>query len=163
MTRASTGCGIAAGALLAVGIVACVKGTPPPPEWQRRQSKMNEITALWAQIRDWRREARMDLDPSPATLFQWRDRTVREAARSCRDGHLVPKSCDEVCGLADAICDNAEAICGIADDLAKELGKQDELAGEKCSSSKASCREAKQRCCDCSDIESEAVPAAVPQ
>ncbi len=144
------------GAGLALGIVACVKGTPPPPEWQRRQQRMNEITALWTQIRDWRREAHMELDPSPQMLFQSRDRTVKESARVCPDGHEVPTSCDEVCNLADAICDNAEAICIIAD----ELGPNDELAQEKCTSSKASCREAKQRCCGCS--EDPAPPEAAP-
>lgn len=153
--------GVVVGALLAVGIVACVKGTPTTPEWQRRQAKMNEITTLWAQIRGWRHEAKMDLDPSPATELQWRDKPVREAAKSCPAGHQVPKSCDDVCSLADAICDNAEAICGIADDIAKELGKKDELAEEKCSSAKASCREGKQRCCDCSE-EPAAEPATPP-
>lgn len=155
--------GIALGLGIATTIAACVKGATPTPEWQRRQQKMNEITALWTQIRDWRREAHMELDPSPATLFQWRDRTVREAARVCPDGHEVPSSCDEVCNLSDAICDNAEAICGIA----TELGPKDELAQEKCQSAKASCREAKQRCCGCSEEPApepgpEAAPAGAP-
>lgn len=145
----STALGVA---LVTLGIViaACAARPPAAPEWQRRQQRMNELTTLWVQIRDWRREARMDLDPSPSSMMQWRGRgTVPEAARACPDNHQVPRSCDEVCNLADAICDNAEAICGIAD----ELGKDDAPAQEKCVSSKASCREAKQRCCACSDTE----------
>jgi hypothetical protein len=146
--------GLAAGAVAAafvaaVGAVlvgACARPMEPP-EWQRRQQKMTEITTLWAQIRDWRRAAHMVLDPTPADMFQWRGRPVSEAARVCPDGRTVPANatCGDVCSLADAICDNAEAICGIAD----ELGKSDHDAQDKCTSAKASCREAKQRCCDC--------------
>lgn len=126
------------------GMFGCAR-TLEPPEWQRRQQKMTEITTLWAQIRDWRRVAHMDLDPTAADVFQWRGRPVSEA-RVCPDGHTVPTTCSDICNLADAICDNADAICGIAD----ELGKADRDAQDKCTSAKASCREAKQRCCNCS-------------
>ncbi|TMQ12657.1 MAG: hypothetical protein E6J91_20475 [Deltaproteobacteria bacterium] len=134
---------------LAAGLVAACARTLEPPEWQRRQQKMTEITTLWAQIREWRRAAHMELDPTPADMFQWRGRPVSEAAKVCPDGHAVPASgtCGDVCNFAEAICDNAEAICGIAD----ELGKADRDAQDKCASAKASCREAKQRCCNCSE------------
>jgi hypothetical protein len=141
--------GVAAGLALGVAIafvVACANRSQVTPDWQRRQAKLNEVTTLWAQIRQFRREAGMEVEPSPASTLEWRDRSVKEAARVCPDGHTVPKTCDEICSLADAICDNAEAICGIAD----ELGKDDQMAQEKCTSAKASCREAKQRCCNCS-------------
>ncbi|MGE0549424.1 MAG: hypothetical protein AB7O24_31285 [Kofleriaceae bacterium] len=118
-------------------------------ELQRRMSKHTEITNLWTQIRAWRREAKMELDPPPGLLSQVGSKPVREAARVCPDGHPVPKSCDDICSIGDAICDNAEAICGIAD----ELGKDDDFAQQKCASAKASCREAKQRCCDCSEAD----------
>ncbi len=141
---------VAAGlaAIVAAGLLGACARTMEPPEWQRRQQKMTEITTLWAQIRDWRRAAHMVLDPTPADVFQWRGRPVSEAARVCPDGRTVPANatCGDVCSLADAICDNAEAICGIAD----ELGKNDHDAQDKCTSAKASCREAKQRCCNCS-------------
>ncbi len=108
--------------------------------------KRNEITALWTQIRDWRREARMELDPLPSTLNQIRFKSVKDIARVCVDNHKVPKTCSDVCDLADAICDNAESICTIAD----ELGRADDYAQGKCTDAKASCREAKQKCCGCS-------------
>jgi len=111
-----------------------------------RMQKQNQITALWTQIRDWRREAGMDVDPSPVLIAQ-PPPTVSDAKRVCPDNHKVPATCNDICSLADAICDNAEAICGLAD----ELGKQDDFAQGKCTSAKASCREAKQRCCGCSD------------
>lgn len=147
--------------LALVLVLAACQSAPPierRPSWETRQLKMNEITALWTQIRDWRREARMDLDPSPATTLQWRGRSVPEAARACPDDHQVPQSCGEVCNLADAICDNAERICIVAD----ELGKDDYLAQEKCTSAKASCREAKQRCCNCSEPAIPAMQEATP-
>jgi len=128
------------------GLVACGGEIPPPPGWPKKLQMENEITALWTQIRDWRREAHMDLDPIRSDVFQWRNRTVPEAKRVCTDGHVVPPSCNDVCDLSVAICDNAEAICGIA----AELGPQDDYAQEKCASAKASCREAKQHCCNCS-------------
>jgi hypothetical protein len=133
--------GLAAGAI----VVACTRPMDPMA-WQRSQDNKNEITALWTQIRDWRREAHMDVEPSPRDVLQMRGRTVDAAARSCPEAHPVPASCADVCSLADAICDNAETICAIA----AELGPQDDFAKQKCDSAKASCREAKQRCCDCS-------------
>ena len=108
--------------------------------------RQNQITALWTQIRQWRHEAGMDLEPSPILISQ-PPKTVSDAKRVCPDNHQVPKSCTDICSIADAICDNAEAICGLAD----ELGKGDDFAQGKCTSAKTSCREAKQRCCGCSD------------
>lgn len=143
---------------LAVLAALCALGScsipPPAMPTEIRMQKLNEITALWAQIRGWRREAHMDLDPAPGTMNQWRSRTAFEAARVCPEALRVPPRCDDVCSLGDAICDNAERICSLAD----ELGN-DHLAQDKCTSAKASCREAKQRCCGCAATE---VPAAVP-
>ena len=127
---------------LVLGLAACAH--PPHRTAETRLQKLNEITTLWAQIRGWRREAHMELDPAPLTMHQWRTRTVPEAARVCPESLRAPPRCDDVCSLGDAICDNAERICSLAD----ELG-DDQLAQEKCASAKASCREAKQRCCAC--------------
>ncbi|MBA3538640.1 MAG: hypothetical protein H0T79_03355 [Deltaproteobacteria bacterium] len=135
--------GVAAGLALAGTLVACVRPPPPAPSGAEKRT---EITLLWAKIRDWRREAKMELDPTPQSLFAVKKMSVPEAKRVCPDGHEVPKTCSDVCDLADAICDNAEAICTIA----AELGPQDTFAQEKCTSAKASCHESKQRCCDCS-------------
>lgn len=133
---------LASGLMLAAAIVACAR--TPHPQTETRMQKLNEITTLWAQIRGWRREARMDLDPEPTTMHTWSGRTVPEAARVCPESLPIPTRCDDVCSLGEAICDNAERICTLAD----ELGN-DQLAQEKCTSAKASCREAKQRCCTC--------------
>jgi hypothetical protein len=140
--------GVALGAVIAFG--ACGGDVRGPGVIVDRH---NDISVLWGQIRDWRREAHMDLDPSPQTMNQLVNRTVKYAETVCAENHKVPKACDDVCNLSDAICDNAEAICKIAD----ELGKDDDYAQEKCTSAKASCREAKQKCCTCSTKEPEAV------
>lgn len=109
------------------------------------------IIALWTQIRDYRRQLHMELDPSPMTLNQIRFKNVKDAEKVCVETPKVPKVCDDVCGLSDAICDNAESICTIAD----KLGRDDDFAQTKCVDAKASCREATQKCCKCS---SDAAP-----
>lgn len=135
--------GLLLGAMLAA-VIAC-GGSTKAHTWP--DPRHNEITALWTQIRDWRREAKMDLDPAPQMMLQLRSKSVVDAKRVCTEGHPVPPTCSDICSLADAICDNAEAIC----DIANELGKDDDFAQQKCTSAKASCREAKQRCCGCSE------------
>jgi len=131
-----------ASAIALVVVNAC--GGPQKP--QANQDKRAEIIALWTQIRGWRHDARMDLDPSPMTLNQIRFKSVKDAEKVCVENHKVPTKCDDVCLLADDICDNAEQICAIAD----ELGKDDDFAQGKCTDAKASCHEAKQKCCGCS-------------
>ena len=137
--------GVALGLALAVAIVACMGGGPTPAKPNHRIEAITQITALWTQIRDWRREAGMRVDPSPESMLEMRRRDIKEAQRVCPDTHPVTKQCEDICSLADAICDNAEAICDIAD----KLGKDDHQAQEKCTSAKASCKEAKQRCEKC--------------
>jgi len=114
--------------------------------------KQDEITALWTQIRDWRREAKLPVDPRREDVISIERVTVDQAKHVCPDSHAVPASCGDVCGLAEAICDNAESICILAD----ELGKEDKWAQDKCSSAKASCRDAKKLCCKCSETDSKA-------
>ncbi len=126
------------------GLAACA-GRSAAPQAQSQSARKNEITALWTQIREWRREAGMDVDPSPATVFAMSRQSVHAVERKCAASHSVPATCGDVCSLADAICDNAESICSIA----AELG-DDPWAKGKCDNAKASCKEARQRCCDCS-------------
>jgi hypothetical protein len=127
-------------------LAGCPAPAKGPSASEIHMQKENEITALWTQIRQFRHEAGMDLDPAPL-LISAPPKSVSDAKRVCPDNHKVPQSCNDICSLAENICDNAEAICGLAD----ELGKQDDFAQSKCTSAKASCREAKQRCCGCSD------------
>jgi len=138
---------LVAGVALGVAIAACAQGSPRPVTWPRDLDKKNEITTLWAQIRDWRREAHMDVEPPEPLILALRSKTVHQArASACPDAHVVPPTCTDVCDLADAICDNAESICGIASEM-----PEDGWAREKCDSAKASCKEAKQACCGCDD------------
>lgn len=128
--------------IAALALVLSCAGRPAP-QWQAQQMSKNEITALWTQIRDWRREAGMGVDPNPSTVFAM-SRQSAAADQTCP--HRIPDACGDVCNLAEAICDNAESICTIA----AELG-EDPWARGKCTSAKASCREARQRCCDCAE------------
>jgi hypothetical protein len=145
MRSLSTG---AAGIALGLAIAACAVRSSAPtrqsPEYSLRQK---EISDLWMQIRDWRHDAHMEVDP-PQPYFQGlRGSTVRQTANAaCADAHVPPPACTDVCDLADAICDNAESICSIASEL-----EGDTWAQEKCDSAKASCKEAKQECCGCDD------------
>jgi len=133
---------VIASAIALIVMNACGGRQPPQPN----QDKRSEIIAMWTQIRGWRHDAHMDLEPSPMTLNQIRFKTVKDAEKVCVENHKVPTKCDDICGLADDICDNAEQICIIAD----ELGKDDDFAQGKCTDAKASCHEAKQKCCGCS-------------
>lgn len=142
--RRSRASALAALALLWVATLALPScaGRPAPSQWQAQQARKNEITALWTQIRDWRREAGMGVDPNPTVVFAMSRETATAADQTCP--YQIPNACGDVCNLADAICDNAESICAIAD----ELG-DDPWARGKCDNAKASCREARQRCCEC--------------
>ncbi len=132
--------------VLCLAVVAACAGRPSTSAMvQSQQARKNEVTALWTQIREWRREAGMGVDPSPAMVFTMSRESVYSVERSCPSSHSAPATCGDICSLADAICDNAESICSIA----AELG-DDPWAKGKCDNAKASCKEARQRCCDCS-------------
>ena len=138
--------GLALGLLLAAVVIACGGRQSPDPDWQIRLRKLDEMDRRLSEIRQWRHERGMGIEPTSMDLLQARKQTVPQAKSVCPDHHVVPKVCSDVCLLADDICDNAEAICNIAD----ELGKDDKEGQDRCASGKASCHEAKQRCCDCS-------------
>ena len=130
---------------IAIGIACGPKKPPGAP-------KQTQISDLWTQIRGWRRDAGLPVDPRREDVISIERVTVDQAKYVCPDSHAVPATCNDVCSLAEAICDNAETICSLAD----ELGKEDKWAQDKCSSAKASCRDAKKLCCKCSEIENKA-------
>ena len=136
--------GLLAGLVIAALILSCAAGTSMQRE-SDRIAKMNEITSLWTQIREFRADMGLSLEPSVTMLNEFRTKSVKDAQRVCTDNHKVPKPCEDTCTLSGHICENADLICKIAD----ELGEHDR-AQEKCTSAKASCREAKQKCCNCS-------------
>lgn len=122
------------------------------------QTKKTDITALWTQIRDWRREAGLQVEPRREDVIQMYNTPMKSAEPVCSADHSVPPTCGDVCSLADAICDNAEQICILADEL------KDQWSADKCASAKASCREAKKNCCKkCSEEPKVAEPQAEPK
>jgi len=140
-----------AGLISGLAIAACMSAGAPGVPKERHRGMQDDIENLWIQIRSWRHEAHMDLDP-PATMLQYvRNMTAHQAAETCPDSHVPPASCNDICDLADDICENAESICGIANEL-----PGDDWARGKCNSAKASCKEAKQQCCKCDDDKAKA-------
>ncbi len=130
------------GAVMLASIVVAMACSRRPPA---KSPKLDEITALWTQIREWRREAGLPVDPRHEDVISIAPVSLKAAEAVCAVGHAVPETCSEVCSLADAICDNAEQICILANDLG------DQWSRDKCNNAKASCRDAKQRCCACSN------------
>ena len=131
--------GVLAGVMVA-SVMACSHDRlPPSPD------KHDEILALWMQIREFKSTMHLRLDPSEQALIAVRNKSVAQSHAVCPDNHDVRPACYDTCNLAGDICDNAEQICKIA----SELPKDDTFAQTKCDDAKASCREGKQRCCDC--------------
>jgi hypothetical protein len=138
--------GVLLGLAIAGLVLSCAKKPIAPPEWSTHMEKMQVINGLWLQIRDMRGDLKMTLDPSPAAIADIQYiKNVKEVKKVCPDTQAVAPVCEDTCIIAGQICENAESICSIAD----ELGKDDTHAQDKCTSAKASCREAKQRCCNC--------------
>ena len=136
------GLGLGVGGAIAV-LIACAGPQRATPS--DRQHKLDAMDLRLSEIRQWRHERGMGIEPSTRNLISARAETIRQAKNVCPSNHVVPRSCSEICILGDDICDNAEAICNLAD----ELGKDDQEGQDRCASGKASCHEAKQRCCDC--------------
>ncbi len=136
--------GLALGVIVAI-IVACGGKQAEDPAWIIRQRKLDAMDHRLAEIRQWRHERGIRAELPQSDVSIWLPRTLPQAKNVCPENHAVPKTCGEICTLSDDICDNAEAICAIAD----ELGKDDHEGQERCASAKASCHDAKQRCCDC--------------
>jgi len=131
---------------IAIAFVACMHGGPEPePLWVKHARLENEILIRWQEIRTFRHEAGMDLEPTTTAFMENRGTPPKQVRAVCPNGRDAPKVCHDVCNLSEDICDNMEHICNLAD----ELGKGDDFAQQKCSSAKASCKEARQRCCGC--------------
>lgn len=138
---------LAVGVTTGVLIGACMKQGSPGVGRELAHQRKNEITALSTQIRDWRHEAGMGVEPDARTVNRVDTMTVLAVRKTAMcPAHQPSESCEDVCSLADAICDNAESICAIATELDGDI-----WADDKCDSAKASCREAKERCCSCDD------------
>lgn len=156
---------IASVATVAIAACSSKARTPAPASseyYLHADARKAEILDLWMQIREWRVEA-AGLSANP-------DRTLIAMvfASSIYRLRICPKQpkpktpkCTDACNIKDAICDNAEDICRIAKELVR-----DSWARDKCSSAKASCKEARDRCCKCISKEPR-TPAAtaddVPQ
>ncbi|HUH04102.1 MAG TPA: hypothetical protein VML75_19025 [Kofleriaceae bacterium] len=137
---------VALGAMY-LGCAGSSKAVQPPPQSPDAavvvpaNPYQSEIVAMMSEIRGWRGELGLKLEPTDRVLG-----TVRSARDVCPVIEIV-EECRDTCTLADHICENAENICRIADG---EL-RGDQWAKDKCSSAKASCDEAAKECCNCQD------------
>ena len=135
---------------LLLGVTACA-ASGPKYNYERIDQRKQEIAVLWGQIREWRQNAGLRGRGAvrvPRSSQCRPSRCPRAKAICPDDTEPETQECKDVCSLAEAICENAESICRIS----VELGN-DPWAQDKCSSSKASCKQAKQRCCGCRKAE----------
>ncbi len=119
----------------------------PEPMVDYTLTRKNDIRALWVQIRQWRlRDLKLSSEPLPFSA-EHSSVSISEL-RICLEAEEPSDTevCSDTCRVKDAICDNADDICRIAD----ELG-DDAWADDKCTSAKASCKEAKEQCCGCTE------------
>lgn len=131
---------------------ACgLRGSSGEPSYEDIDESREEIRQLWREIREWRVSGGMDADPQTHAM-RATDRHTVDALRSC-PARPETDRCRDVCDLKDAICDNAERICRIA----RRIGN-DPWSEERCSRAKASCREARERCCECIAEEASSAP-----
>lgn len=127
-------------ALLAV--TAACASPAPRSSFAPRDSKHDEILLYDQDIRRWRTELKLSLNPDEHKIRMFHHQPVQKPPEPVAN---IGEVCLDVCDLATRICEAQEHICKIAG----ELGPEDEWAAQKCDSAKASCKEAKDRCTDC--------------
>jgi hypothetical protein len=149
----ATLCGLALGSVIACGGMAQRKAQPtassPAPGAEDMAARpgdprLDEILARDTEIRTMRGELGLPTDPALSERNAWKAVPLSRAIETCTDPPDTGPKCDDVCNLADHICENADEICRIAGEL-----PGNEWAEDKCSSAKVSCKDGKQRRCDC--------------
>lgn len=140
--------GVLVGAGIGVGLAACASKAPMVATAEIDLRK-KEIQDLWIQIRDWRVDHQWSAEPA----IRVPGASVPEIRRCKAPREPSTDTCQDICTLKDAICDNAQSICRIAGDL-----DGDAWADEKCKSAKASCKEATEKCCECTASEGSGPP-----
>lgn len=110
-----------------------------PPLSGRPDDLRAQIRELDEQIQAEMGQARVET-PDEAMAASMASTPMAEVRAVCE--HTPSDRCEDVCKLSTSICDNASSICTLADQL-----PGDAWAAERCSSAKASCRRATERCC----------------
>ena len=148
--------------MLAALLLAACASPKRPMSYERIDQRKQEIAMMWAQIREWRQNAGLrGVEPPAREIIKMQGKPMSSATRVC-PAPVEPRTdrCTDLCSLGDAICENAESICRIAGELGEDIWARD-----KCSSAKASCKEAKKECCRCcsEELPEEAdMPPEVP-
>jgi len=141
--------GLLVGTAVGVGLAAC------GPKRQMMAAgeidlRKKEVQDLWIQIREWRVDRRWSAEPAAGKRLP----AVKDIRRCQTPKEPSTDTCQDTCNLKDAICDNAQDICRIAGEL-----DGDAWADEKCRSARASCKEATEKCCECTAAEESSAPA----
>ena len=133
-------------------LAASCGGGQPAMSYERIDERKHEIQLLWAQIRNWRQEAGLKgVEPPHSEIVKMHAEPATQAENICPEyGEPATPRCSDVCGIAEAICENADAICRIRSELPRDTWAQG-----KCWSAKASCKEARQECCQCKSGEQQ--------
>lgn len=134
-----------ASAALAIAVLASgcgARDSASEPSYEDVDEGRASIQELWQEIREWRVEGGMEPHPQTHVMRATESHSV-SALRACPTAPQTGR-CRDVCNLKDAICDNAERICRIA----RAIGN-DPWSAQRCSGAKASCKEARERCCGC--------------
>ncbi|HTE55521.1 MAG TPA: hypothetical protein VK698_31925 [Kofleriaceae bacterium] len=141
--------GLVCGAALGLVLAACASSKSPMVATAELDLRKKEIQDLWIQIRDWRVDHQWSAEPAAGMRVPGLLKDIRRCKAPREPSTDV---CQDICTLKDAVCDNAQSICRIAG----ELGG-DAWADEKCKSAKASCKEATEKCCECTASEASSV------
>ncbi len=120
--------------------------------------RLREILDRDTEIRSWRRDLGLATDPTVEEREEWAKLPLARAQEVCTAPEPASSRCQDMCTLADHICENADEICRIAGDL-----EGNAWADDKCAAAKSSCKDGKQRCCDCDDTDAPVEPDATTE
>jgi hypothetical protein len=122
-------------------VVPAGRSAPPPSS-----DPHAEIERLSQQIDAQRSQMQLPA-PTPAPPETHTPVPMTQAPSWKTDTQCHPgqsQTCADTCVVSDSICGNAKQICDIAATLAN-----DTWAAQKCDEGKATCDQAKQKCCAC--------------
>ena len=103
------GAALAAGAAIAAALVACSTRAPGPQTSTSipvldDQGQREEITALSTQIRQWRLDAHLGVEPAADVIAAMSERSVADAAATCATPTPTAGTCRDVCFELDIPC-----------------------------------------------------------
>lgn len=118
---------------------------PATPTAARLRILHDEIQMLDAEIREWRRELKLDTSSPCGRDVPFVPCLGRNEENDGIAADETADVCRDTCTLTERICENADEICQGAHDAGDNAWARD-----KCVAARGSCRAATHRCCTCS-------------